>query len=189
MCFIQLPSLKTSQEPQWEIQTRSASAVWANSSCCCASVRNRLCVSHSASSSPAEPSSVLTAAQHLLAPQPAQTAPHCSTKYRNKHTGMTLKKTALWMPCALPELLQKSLWHDSIMAQLWQKHSAAVMEIRQYILKCRRLTFQWLLRLETLLPERGKGETENFTSNKTFWYRLALICKWTQGGNNNCFLF
>lgn len=135
MCFIQLPSLKTSQEPQREIQTRLASAVWANSSCCCASVRNRLCISHSASSSPAEPSSVLTAAQHLLAPQPAQTAPHCSTKYRNKHTGMTLKKTALWMPCALPELLQKSLWHDSIMAQLWQKHSAAVMEIRQYILK------------------------------------------------------
>lgn len=144
MCFIQLPSLKTSQEPQWEIQTRSASAVWAKSYCCCAPVRNRLCISHSASSSPAEPSSVLTAAQHLLAPQPAQTAPHCSTKYRNKHTGMTLKKTALWMPCALPELLQKSLWHDSIMAQLWQKHSAAVMEIRQYILK--------VLFLQNLVP-------------------------------------
>lgn len=44
---------KTSQEPQWEIQTISASIVQANSSRCCASVRNSLCNSHSASSSPA----------------------------------------------------------------------------------------------------------------------------------------
>lgn len=48
------------------------------------------------------------------------------------------------MPCALPELLQKSLWHDSITVQLWQKHSAAAMEIRQYILK--------VLFLQNLVP-------------------------------------
>lgn len=40
-----------------------------------------------------QPSSELTAAQDLLAAQPM--APHCSTKYRNKHKGMTLKKTDL----------------------------------------------------------------------------------------------